>query len=49
MIFIKKLIHLILGNDNVRDYPNNVIVSSFEEFMKELSQELLWIEAKDIW
>lgn len=38
-----------LGNDNVRAYPNNIIVSSLEEFMNMLSQELLWIEAKDIW
>lgn len=40
---------LCLGNDNVRAYPNNIIVSSLEEFIPELSQELLWIEAKDIW
>lgn len=38
-----------LGNDNVRAYPSQVIVSSLEQFMNKLSQELLWIEAKDIW
>jgi len=41
--------YICLGNDNVRAYPNNIIVSSLEGFMQELCQELLWIEAKDVW
>jgi len=44
-----KLVLIDLDNDNVRAYPNNITVFSLEEFAKELSQELLWIEAKDIW
>jgi hypothetical protein len=46
---IKFYMYIALGNDNVRPYPNNIIVSTLEEFMKELNQELLWIEARDIW
>lgn len=38
-----------LDNDDIRAYPNNIEVFSLEDFTKELSQELLWIEAKDIW
>ncbi|XP_025411987.1 UHRF1-binding protein 1-like isoform X4 [Sipha flava] len=45
----EKLLNHAQGNDNVRPYPNNIIVSTLEEFMKELNQELLWIEARDIW
>lgn len=45
----EKLLNHAQDNDDVRAYPDNITVFSLEEFTKELSQELLWIEAKDIW
>ncbi|XP_050442148.1 UHRF1-binding protein 1-like [Adelges cooleyi] len=45
----EKLLSHAKGNDNVREDPPEMSVTSVDEFMKKLSQELLWIEAKDIW
>lgn len=42
---------LFIGKDNVRNFPSKLLnaVNSEEEIAKTLFQELLWIDARDVW
>lgn len=39
----------ILGTDNIRQIPPNFSSNSVNELLRQLSRELLWTEAKDVW
>ncbi|XP_050520734.1 UHRF1-binding protein 1-like [Daktulosphaira vitifoliae] len=45
----QKFIDHAQGKDDIRKLPNVILGNSLDEFMNELTQELLWIEAKDVW
>nr|XP_012229083.1 PREDICTED: LOW QUALITY PROTEIN: UHRF1-binding protein 1-like [Linepithema humile] len=37
------------GNDNIRQIPSNFSSNSITELLRQMSRELLWTEAKDVW
>lgn len=40
---------MFLGTDNIRQIPPNFSSNSVNELLRQLSRELLWTEAKDVW
>ncbi|XP_015834568.1 bridge-like lipid transfer protein family member 3A isoform X1 [Tribolium castaneum] len=48
-VVTQKFLDHISANDNIRSVPNELDVSSLEALVEQLSRELLWTEAKDVW
>lgn len=45
----KKFIKHLEGTDNIRPPPSHITGNSVQEIVDQLSRELLWVEAKDMW
>ncbi|RZB39563.1 UHRF1-binding protein 1-like [Asbolus verrucosus] len=48
-VVTQKFLDHISASDNIRNVPNELNVSSLEVLVEQLSRELLWTEAKDVW
>ncbi|XP_063909988.1 bridge-like lipid transfer protein family member 3B isoform X3 [Zophobas morio] len=48
-VVTQKFLDHISTSDNIRTVPNELNVSSLEALVEQLSRELLWTEAKDVW
>ncbi|XP_076255690.1 bridge-like lipid transfer protein family member 3B isoform X1 [Rhynchophorus ferrugineus] len=48
-IVTEKFLDHISATDNVREAPKELDISCLENLQKQLSRELLWTEAKDVW
>ncbi|XP_060530359.1 bridge-like lipid transfer protein family member 3A isoform X2 [Cylas formicarius] len=48
-IVTQKFLDHISAADNVRAEPKELDISSMDNLVRQLSKELLWVEAKDIW
>jgi hypothetical protein len=48
-VVTQKFLDHISTGDNIRNVPNQLNVSSLETLVEQLSRELLWTEAKDVW
>ncbi|XP_031339303.1 UHRF1-binding protein 1-like isoform X3 [Photinus pyralis] len=48
-IVTEKFLDHISTNDNIRSVPEELNVSSVNTLIEQLSREMLWIEAKDVW
>ncbi|XP_046432268.1 UHRF1-binding protein 1-like isoform X2 [Neodiprion fabricii] len=44
-----KFLRHCAGTDGIRNPPQNFSSNSINEMVRQLSRELLWIEAKDVW
>ncbi|XP_015598696.1 UHRF1-binding protein 1-like isoform X2 [Cephus cinctus] len=48
-VVTNKFLEHCAGTDGIRSLPPNFSSNSINEMIRQLSRELLWIEAKDVW